>query len=185
MTMRRSFTLLLLPLLLSGCAFPRVIVLNDPLDAAGHNDLGVSYEARGETDLAQREYARAAELAKGWARPALNHGNLLAAGGDYAGAAARYRQALRREPENAEAMNNLAWVLLRTGDNAAALIWAKAAVARAPEEPAFLDTLAEIHLAGGDRRIAAELIERALRQAPPASLRRSLEEKRAALSAHP
>ena len=58
----RLVSIILFALLLGGCALPRVIVLNDPLDAAGHNDLGVAYEQRGEFDLAVREYDRAAEL---------------------------------------------------------------------------------------------------------------------------
>jgi Flp pilus assembly protein TadD len=177
--------LFLLVLLLAGCAVPRLIVLNDPLDAAGHNDLGVSYQVRGEDDLARREYALAAELARDWARPLINLGNVLAAGEDFSGAAASYRRALQREPENAEAMNNLAWVLLQSGDSEGALPWAEAAVARAPDDPAFLDTLAAIHLARGEQQAAAALIDRALQQAPPPELRRSLEEKRTSLSVQP
>lgn len=180
--MRLSLSLAFLLLLLSGCSIPRIIVLNDPLDAHGHNDLGVSYEARGDRDLALRSYERAASLDKRWAQPLINRGNVLAAQEDWAEAAQSYRQALAREPENAEAMNNLAWVLLRSGEAERALPWAEEAVALSPSDPAFLDTLAEIRLERGERRAAALLIDRALEQQEISpQLRRSLESKRARL----
>lgn len=170
-------------LLVAGCSVPRVIVLNDPLDARGHNDLGVSYEARGEEDLALREYDRAADLDKNSARPLINRANVLAARKDWKGASEALRSALRREPQNSEAMNNLAWVLLQSGDPNRALPWAEEAVALAPSEPAYLDTLAEIRLARGERQAALHLIDRALALSPPPALKQSLEKKRRRLSA--
>lgn len=135
-----------LSLLLAGCSkpLPRVIVLNDALDARGHNDLGVAYEASDEHDLALREYKRAAELDTSWERPLINQGNVLAAEGDWKQAAQCYRAALRRAPENGEAMNNLAWVLYRQGEVEQARVWIDKALAISPENPAFQDTLAEI-----------------------------------------
>lgn len=136
----------MLALLTAGCSkpLPRVIVLNDPLDARGHNDLGVAYEASVENDLALREYERAAELDKSWPRPLINRGNVLAAQGEWRQAARTYRAALRRDPANGEAMNNLAWVLYKQGDLRQAEIWIEKALAVSPENAAFLDTLAQI-----------------------------------------
>jgi tetratricopeptide (TPR) repeat protein len=142
--MRLRLLIILLTLFATGCSLPRVIVLNDPLDARQHNDLGVAYEARAETDLALREYERAADLDGQWDRPLVNLGNVLAGQQDWKKAAGSYRKALDRNPANAEAMNNLAWVLLRQGELEQARIWAERAVEACPDNPAFLDTLAEV-----------------------------------------
>jgi len=166
-------------LCLFGCAMPRVIVLEDPLDARGHNDLGVAYQQRGESDLALREYERAAELDRRWARPLINRGNLQAAEGEWRKAQKSYFKALDREPDNAEAMNNLAWVLLRGGESGAALSWAEKSVAGNPLEPVFLDTLAEARIACGDYDGARQAIAEALALDPPPELRQSLEQMRA------
>lgn len=169
---------LLFVLLLTGCSLPRLVILNDPLDARQHNDLGVSYQQRGEFDLALREYDRAAELASDWAQPLINRGNALAAQQLWSDAAADYRRALRREPEQAEAMNNLAWVLLQSGDLVQARSWVDQALLRHPQDPAFLDTFAEIQIAAGDYVGARRAIDQALTLDPSAELRQSLEDLR-------
>lgn len=175
--MRLFLFALLVPLLLGGCSLPRIIVLNDPLDAAQHNDLGVAYEQRGESELALREYQRAAELDADWARPLINRGNVLAVSQDWAGAEKSYRQALRRETTSAEAMNNLAWVLLQAGEGGAALDYARQAVTIDPKQPAYLDTLAEILVVKKAFPEAREVIAQALALAPSPQLRTSLERK--------
>jgi Tfp pilus assembly protein PilF len=162
---------------LFGCSMPRFIVLNDPLDARQHNDLGVSYQQRGESDLAVREYDRAAKMEPKWARPLINRGNALAERSEWRQAEKSYHLALRREPGNAEAMNNLAWVLLRAKETGQALAWAEKAVAANPREPAYLDTLAEIRIARHDYEGARQVIAEALALAPPVELRQSLEQK--------
>ena len=52
----RRVCCLLVCLVLAGCATPRIVVLSDPLDAREHNDLGGSYEAAGQLDLALKSY---------------------------------------------------------------------------------------------------------------------------------
>lgn len=174
---------LLCAVLLAGCSLPRVVVLNDPLDARGHNDLGVAYEARGEHDLAEREYARAAELDRDWALPLVNRGNVLGSAGDWRGAERSYREALRREPEDAAAMNNLAWALLRCDRSEEALDWALKAVAADPRMPAAHDTLAEVQLARGELPAARAAVARGLALDPGPPLRAELEAKQGRLSA--
>lgn len=142
--MLRCWFLIILTLLLVGCSLPKVIVLHDPLDARQHNDLGVSYQANREFDLALREYRRAAELDDDWARPLINGGNTLAAMEQWSQAAEFYRRALQRQPEQAEAMNNLAWVLLQQGDLMQARQWAEKAVKNSSRTAAYLDTLSAV-----------------------------------------
>lgn len=179
----RFFWFLLISLLLSGCALPRIIVLNDPLDARQHNDLGVAYEARGERDLASREYKRAAELDRGWALPLLNLGNLAAADEQWREAERFYRRALKLEPKLAEAMNNLAWVLLSQGEFEEAVSWASKAVELNPRQPAFLDTLAAAEMGRGQTASALAAVEAALALPCPPPLLESLQEKRRRLLA--
>lgn len=173
----RLVSLLLFAVLFCGCSLPRVIVLNDPLNAREHNDLGVSYQQRDELDPALREYERAAALDSAWALPLINRGNVHAARSDWREAEKSYRLALRREPENAEAMNNLAWALLQAGETAEALEWAQKGVAARSREPAFLDTLAEIQIARHDYAAARLSLQQALLLTPEPELRRNLEEK--------
>jgi tetratricopeptide (TPR) repeat protein len=144
---------------LGGCSIPRVII-------------------RQEYDLALREYERAAEMRNEWARPLVNLGNVLALQGDWSGAEKGYRKALRREPQNGEAMNNLAWVLCQAGKTEAALPWARNAVVSQPDEPAFLDTLAQIQIDLGDFDEARRTLDQALALAPPSALLQSLRQKR-------
>ena len=180
----RLLPLIISAILLCSCSMPRVIVLNDPLGARDHNDLGVSYQQRGEFDLAIREYNRAAELDPAWGRPLINRGNCHAASGAWREAEKSFRKALKREPDNPEAMNNLAWVLLRSGELAEALDWAQKAVAAGPREPAFIDTLADIQIAGRDHDAARLTLKRALALSPDPELRQSLEKKLASLDPH-
>lgn len=169
--------------LFAGCSLPRIIVLNDPLDARQHNDLGVSYQQRGESDLALREYERAAEMADDWARPLINRGNVLAVLGELRQAEKSYRLALRREPDNAEAMNNLAWVLLQTDETEKALEWAEKAAAERPGDAAVLDTLAAVQIACRDYPAARRTVARALLLDLDPPLRNEFQQKQAHLEA--
>jgi len=167
---------------LNACSLPRVIVLNDSLDSAQHNDLGVAYERGGEPDLAEREYRKAARLDEDWATPWFNLGNLYAGGSKWPQAAAFYRKALERNPGSAEAMNNLAWVMLQEGRSGEALSWAQKAAGRSVDSPAVLDTLAEVHLARQETAWAQFIVARALALNPDEGVREKLEAKRQQLA---
>lgn len=130
-------------LILGGCGLPRVVVLNDPLSAAEHNDLGYAYERQGLSDLAAGEYTKAAEADKNWAMPRFNLGNLAYQRGDLKGAERHYRAALRCDAHHADVMNNLANVLADQGRRPEAEVM----IARALDierKPAYLDTYRRI-----------------------------------------
>jgi len=109
----RILALALLAATIAGCS--HIVVLNDPLTAAEHNDLGVAYEAAGKRDLAMREYRAALKRDPRLVRARVNLGNLEAAAGRWRKAEDCYRRALRESPTDADALNNLAVVLMRQG----------------------------------------------------------------------
>ena len=135
--------------LLTSCS--HIVVLHDPLGAAEHNDLGVSYERDGETELAAREYRRALRVDPHFARARVNLGNLEAAANRWTEAEVHYRRALQDAADDPDALNNLAYALLRRGRN---LAEAEALAARAvrsggPRESLYRETLADIRRARG------------------------------------
>ncbi len=97
----------------TGCA--HLVLLHDPLSASEHNDLGVAYESGGKLDLAAKEYRRALRLDSGLTRARVNLGNVEAANGRWGRAEHQYRRALRDSSTNYDAMNNLAYALLKQG----------------------------------------------------------------------
>jgi tetratricopeptide (TPR) repeat protein len=109
----RAVTFAILAVAAAGCS--RFVILNDPLTAAEHNDLGVAYEASGKPDLAKREYRAALKLDPRLVRARVNLGNLEAAAGRWQPAEDCYRRALREAPNDGDALNNLAVALMRQG----------------------------------------------------------------------
>ncbi|MDR3045056.1 MAG: tetratricopeptide repeat protein [Desulfovibrio sp.] len=107
---------LLLALLLTGCALPRIGIYEDPLSGPEHLELGRAYEQKGELDLARREYAEAVRDDVPQAH--LHLANLLFQKGETEEAETHYRKAIRALPEaeSAPARNNLAWLLLTRGE---------------------------------------------------------------------
>jgi len=93
--------------LVTGCALPRVIVLDDPLSAEEHINLGVAYEQRGELDSAIKQYDVAS---KNLPLAYLYLGNVYFQKNDFGEAERYYRKAIREDPKNADAYNNLAWI---------------------------------------------------------------------------
>ncbi len=106
--------LCILSLFLCSCSLPRIIVLDDPLTPEEHLNLGVSYEKQGELDGALKEYGLAA---KRLPLAYVYMGNVYLAKGDRASAEKYYLRALERDPQNADACNNLAWLYYLEGKN--------------------------------------------------------------------
>lgn len=110
MRTKKIFVYLLLTtycLLLLGCAFPRIIVLDDPLSPEEHLNLGVTYEKNGELDNALKEYKAAS---KKLPIAYLYIGNIYFQKNEYVEAECYYKKAIKKETENADAYNNLAWL---------------------------------------------------------------------------
>jgi len=138
-------------MLLVNCS--RIVILNDPLSAAEHNDLGVAYERQGLTDLAAKEYRRALRREPNFTRARVNLGNIEAAAGRWADAERTYRRALEHAPDDPDALNNLAVALLRQGrklDEAESLAL-RAVTAAAADDSVAKSTLAEVRAARDKR----------------------------------
>jgi Flp pilus assembly protein TadD len=153
--MRRALAVVLgatLVAALAGCS--HFVVLNDPLTASEHNDLGVVYESSGQFDLAAKEYQKALRLEPHDARARVNLGNVEAARGRWDAAEKHYRRALQDSTTDWDAMNNLAVALLKQDrqlDEALSLA-ERAAAAGGERDSVYRATLAEVKSA---RRPAA------------------------------
>ena len=108
------FLISALPILISGCSFPKIIILKDPLTPEEHLNLGVAYERRGELDSAIKEYQRAAEELP---LALLHLGNAHFLKNQWKEAEVYYREAIEKNPKNADAYNNLAWLYYTRGEN--------------------------------------------------------------------
>ncbi|MBI5576508.1 MAG: tetratricopeptide repeat protein [Deltaproteobacteria bacterium] len=151
--------ILLLLLAAAGCGrMPKVIVLEDPLTAAEHVELGVAYERKGELDLARREYETALRKDRKLFLARFNLGNVFLAKKEYEKARAEYLLALGIKPGDPEAANNLAWCAILSGEGIDdALARMETAVAGpAGRRPVFLDTLGVLRMRANRPEPAAE-----------------------------
>src|SRR5688572_3590858 len=100
-----------------------------------------------------------------------NLGNAEAGRGEAALAEAAYRRAIELDPAHADALNNLAWLLLEQGDRLAeAEDLARRAVASGGPDPHLaLDTLGRVLRARGRCQEAVEVFTQALAAAPAAT----------------
>ena len=94
-------------------------------------------------------------------------GYLLAAGGDQPGAWAVWCKALERNPENASALNNLAWLAATCPDPVIrnprrAVELAKKAVELAPKQGTHWNTLGVAHYRAGDWKAAVDALTKSM-----------------------
>ena len=85
--------------------------------------------------------------------------------GDLRSAVALYQTVIEQEPNNAVALNNLAWASAQLGDPKA-IGYAQRAVQIAPQNAAALDTLGSLLVAAGDAENGVEYLSRAKALAP-------------------
>ncbi len=119
-------------------------------------------EAAGDPQSALRHY-------EGWldehpedAGARMAYANNLQLGNRLDEAGQQYAEVIKTTPDNAIALNNLAWII-RNDDPAKALGYARRASALAPDSGAVLDTLAVVEYINKDYARAQRSIERALR----------------------
>jgi len=91
----------------ASCSLPKIVVLEDPLSPEEHLNLGVAYETKGEWESAIKEYETASKKLP----VAYTYlGNVYFQKNEYEVAEEYYRKAIKKDPENADAYNNLAWL---------------------------------------------------------------------------
>ena len=95
-------------------------------------------------------------------------GDLATKRKDYSAAAQYYRAAVDIQPDNALALNNLAWVSGKL-KSPNAIGYAEKANRLAPNQPAFMDTQAMLMADQGDTAGAIVLLRKALEIAPQAA----------------
>ncbi len=140
---------LLFLLVAGGCSrVPKIIVLEDPLTAREHVDLGVAYERKGEQDLARREYERALRKDGKSFRARVNLGNVFLAKKEYGSARGEYLRALELRPGDPEATNNLSWAAIDSGVGIEEALARMESVVSGPggRKPALLDTLGVLRM---------------------------------------
>lgn len=132
-------------LFLSSCALPRIIILDDPLSPGEHINLGVAYERNGEFEKSVIEYKKASKKL-----PAayLYIGNVYFQQGRIDAAEKYYGKAIEKDPGNADALNNLAWLYYveRKKLDEAEMLVIKAIELNPGKEPVYGDTLEKLRL---------------------------------------
>ena len=128
----------------------------------------VALEAAGRAGEAVTLYRTLVEKDPGSALLWTNLGNAEAGRGEAALAEAAYRRALELDPVNADALNNLAWLLLSQRDRLAESeeLARRAVAAGGPDAYLPLDTLGRVLRARGQCREAVDVLARAFAATP-------------------
>ena len=140
---RLALRIALIVFALTACSTPRIVILNDPLTAREHVDLGLAYEHKGLLDLAKKEYLKAVDIQDTWEVPYFNLGNVAYSQKDLKNAETYYRKALNLDQQNPDIMNNLANLLHDMGRNEEAMVLIDKALAIA-HKAQYLDTKQKI-----------------------------------------
>lgn len=134
---------IILPFLVPGCSFPRIVFLDDKLTPEEHIALGVAYEQKGQFENAIKAYHYASKRTNA---AYFYLGNAYLQKNDLDKAEKYYRKAINYYPEHADAYNNLAWLYyLKRQNLAEAESLANRAIELNPDKKAvYLDTLEKI-----------------------------------------
>ena len=148
-------------------AVTRALLARNAFHIAAARTIAALYMRDRRPGDALRMLDEAARAHPGAALPLLDTAQIHEGLGDRTAATAAYRAALRREPENALALNNFAFFLSTEPDQVdEALEMAERAYQRAPTSPAVADTLGWLLYLKGDLERAETLVQEALRRLP-------------------
>ncbi len=157
------------------------------LSAEEHNDLGLFFERANLLGAATEHYVVATQLHPENSYFRMNLGNILLKQRRLREAVAAFLRALELDPQNADAMNNLAYTYSEMGSNLdeAAKLCQQAVVLRPARQAYYLDTLGTIYVKEGKLQGAVATFESALTAMTDrqVSLRAGIEQRLAATQA--
>ena len=138
----------------------------DDLTATAHyyNNLGAEALIADDLDGARRWLELATTVAPDFVKASNNYGVLLTRLGDSEGAAAVYREGLKKAPDDVALLTNLAGLLLKGGQRAEADELLKRVSGVNNSNPFFFLYRAEAALSAGDTTQAGALLAEALRR---------------------
>jgi choline-sulfatase len=139
-----------------------------PADPEALNALGIAYARAGRPDRSEAAFRRVLEEHPGDVRALENIGTLELQRGNLAGARRALEEAAAADPKSARAHNGLGVVAMRMGRADEAFVHWKRAVELAPHDYDALFNLATELDAAGRHDEARPLLERFVRDAPPA-----------------
>lgn len=143
------------------------LLAEQPQAADLHAHLGEAHYALGDISAAAAAFEKAEKFGKGESFAGMGMALIKLSRGDHKGAIEIYRRVLAREPNNAAAMNNLAFELAERGENLEeALKLASRAVQLQSEIPDFQDTLGWVYLKKNQPAAARKTFENLARKAP-------------------
>jgi len=149
---QNSWAWWLVSLSLASCSgLPRIVILHDPLTPEEHVALATRYEAQGLTKQAAEEYQAALGKLPDDVTALVGLGNVAYQRGEMKVAEGYYRKALKHDPDQPAANNNLASVYLSLGKNLddAERLTRRALMQQSPNKAYFWETLAGIHFRQG------------------------------------
>lgn len=147
-------------------AFDEALKINNQFLPAliGRADI---YLAQGRLDLAGTGYSAALTLAPKSSALRVKLGIVALKQHQWGQAKARFEQALERNPKNADAWNNLAWMAMeRKADLDEAVEWSQKAIALQPTHAGYRDTLGLVYRARGELTRAAAHLNKAVELDP-------------------
>ena len=139
-----------------------------PADPEAVNALGIAYARAGHADRSEAAFRRVLKEHPGDVRALENIGTLELQRGNLAGARQVLEEAAAADPKSARAHNGLGVVAMRMGRADEAFVHWKRAVDLSPHDYDALFNLATELDAAGRRDEARPLLERFVREAPPA-----------------
>jgi len=143
------------------------VVAADPKSAHGHLELADVYALRGDDNGALPIYREAANLAPADEGTQLELAKALSRSGRIDEARAQYQSVLTAHPNDAMALNGLAFFISENGGNLdQALGFAQRALQTAPGQPSYTDTLGCIYLKKGLRDSALQVFRNLVKNYP-------------------
>jgi len=125
----------------------QALIERNPQDEQSYLRLGDARAQLNDTRAATAAFEKAGELAPGDSTPDADLGILYDRAGKFVEARAAYETALRKQPDNATALNNLAYLEAERGaDLDQALAYAQRARTKSPDDVNVIDTLGMIYV---------------------------------------